>query len=36
MKFQKPEIVILVREKRHTAYGPENGYHDTFKSCCWK
>lgn len=34
-KFEKPVITILRRSDREAAYGPENPYHCTFKSCCY-
>lgn len=35
-KFEYPQMVILTRSTREAAYGPENPYHCTFKSCCFE
>ena len=34
--FEFPQMVILTKSDRVAAYGPENPYHRTFKSCCYQ
>ena len=34
-KFIVPEMMLLERSVREAAYGPEDGYHRTFGSCCY-
>ncbi len=34
--FEYPQLIILTRSSREAAYGPENPYHCTFKSCCYQ
>lgn len=35
MKFEFPQLTILVSEYRAVAYGPEKPYHCTFQPCCF-
>lgn len=34
--FAYPQMIILTKSSREAAYGPENPYHCTFKSCCYQ
>ena len=35
-KFIYPQMIVLKKSDRIAAYGPENPYHCTFKSCCYQ
>ena len=36
MKFEFPQLTVLVNSTQPVAYGAENPYHCTFKACCFQ